>query len=293
MVLIEIDSKEYPLFDEMPNPEIYIRNLLYREHSIFKSQHSPQIVKDTVKNLQTTFETIQDMIETEQQKNSSAMSSVLQKLSLLMANSSKKGSITENLGDEIFNEHLCKNTYSVTNTSKTANSADRKITKGEFEILFDWKCYSKNVPAKEVEKLKRDMEFQDVRCGIIASVDTSVSKYTNTDLELFEDTTGRLSCLMVLGKVKECPMKVIMAIYFMETIWKHVMLQTPTESVKMKTQQDFSDVLEATNSLLRIVEFHKSHKDSLLRSIDEFQSKLSKEIHTYVGYICERLKLPN
>lgn len=291
MVLIEIDSKEYPLFDDMPNPEIYIRNLLYREHSIFKSQHSPQIVKDTVLRLQNTFETIQDMIQTEQQKNSSAMGSVLQKLSLLMANSSKKGSITENLGDEIFNEHLCKNTYSVINTSKTSNSADRKISKGKFELLFDWKCYSKNVPVKEVEKLKRDMEFQDMRCGIIASVDTSVSKYTNTDIEFFEDTTGRPCCLIVLGKVKECPMKVIMAIYFLESIWKYILLQTPTESVKVKTQQDFSDILEATNSLLRIIEIHKSHKDSLLRSIDEFQSRLSKEIHTYVGYISERLRV--
>ena len=293
MVLIQINSKEYPLFDEMPDAERYIRSLLDKEYSIFKSQHSPQIVKDTIQTLNETIETIQGAIETEQQKNSSAMSSVLQKLSLLMANSSKKGSMTENLGDELFNEYLCKNTYSVLNTSKTSNSADRKITKGEFEILFDWKCYSRNVPVKEVEKLKRDMEFQDVRCGIIASVDTSVSKYTNTDIEFFEDTLGRLCCLMVLGKVNECPMKVIMGIYFMESIWKQTLLQTPTESVKIKTQQDFSDVLEATNSLLRIVEIHKSHKDSLLRSIDEFQSKLSKEIHTYVGYICERMKLPN
>jgi hypothetical protein len=291
MVLIEIDSKEYPLFDDMPDVEGYIRNLLYREHSILKSQHSPQVVKDVVLNLQNTIETIQDAIETEQQKNSSTMNSVLQKLSLLMANSSKKGSITENLGDEIFNEHLCKNTYSVINTAKTPNSADRRISKGDFEILFDWKCYSKTVPAKEVDKLKRDMEFQDVRCGIIASVDTSVSKYSNTDIEFFDDTTGRLCCLMVLGKVKDCPMKVIMGIYFMESLWKHTMLKTPTESVKVKSQQDFSDILEATNSLLRIVEIHKSHKDSLLRSIDEFQSKLSKEIHTYVGYICERLRV--
>jgi hypothetical protein len=288
MVLIEIDSKEYALFDEMPNPEVYIRNLLYREHSILKSQHSPQIVKDTVKNLQSTFETIQDMIGSEQERNSSAMNSVLQKLSLLMANSSKKGSITETLGDEIFNEHLCKNTYTIVNTAKTASSADRRITKGEFEILFDWKCYSKNVPAKEVEKLKRDMNAQNVRCGIIASVDTSVSKYANTDLEFFENEQGTLSCLMVIGKVKECPMKVVMAIYFLECIWKKMIQQKPTETVEAK--QDFSDILEATNSLLRLLEIYKSHKENVLRSMDEFQSKLGREIHTYVGYIGERLR---
>lgn len=287
MVLIEIDSKDYPLFDEMPNPEVYIRNLLYREHSILKSQHSPQIVKETVQNLQSTFETIQDMIDSEQQRNSSAMNSVLQKLSLLMANSSKKGLITETLGDEIFNEHLCKNTYTIVNTAKAASSADRRITKGEFEILFDWKCYSKNVPAKEVEKLKRDMKAQNVRCGIIASVDTSVSKYASTDLEFFENEQGTLSCLMVIGKVRECPMKVVMAIYFMECIWKKMIEQKPTETVEAK--QEFSDILEATNRLLRLVEMYKSHKESVVRSMDEFQSNLGREIHTYVGYIGERL----
>lgn len=298
MVLIEINTEDYPLIHAMPDAKGYIKNLLDRDYSIFRSQHSPQAVCDVMESVQETLDTLQDMIRTEQTANSTALNSALTKLTVLMANPSKKGTLFENLGDELFSTHLCNNTYTVITTSKTARSADRRITKKDFELLFDWKHYTTNVPTGEVEKLKRDMDEQSVRCGIIANVDKGFSKYANTDLEFFDNKAGQLCCIAILGKVGEQPMKAVLSVYYLETIWNKILKQESfgnkhsTDGLPVgndSVKQDFSDIIEMANGLLRIIESYESHRDVIQRSMNDFHKSLMKSIHSHVASINARL----
>jgi hypothetical protein len=63
------------------------------------------------------------------------------------------------------------------NTSKLNHHGDRMCKIKGCEAMFEVKEYSNDVPSKEVDKFKRDMEeHPDVHLGVFASLNTNISK---------------------------------------------------------------------------------------------------------------------
>jgi hypothetical protein len=285
MVKITIDTDDYPLINELPDPEGYIRKLLDREYSIFKSQHSPQIIRDVMGNVEDAMNSIRDFVE----QGESDRNDTMTKLNLLMANPSKKGAFVENLGDELFAEYLDKHAYNIETTSKTPKSADRRITKQGFEMLFDWKHYATNVNTGEVEKLKRDMDAQNIRCGILANADKGVARYTNADIDFFVNKRGQKCCLIVLGRVSDMPVKAVLAIYFLESIWKKCLQSESPNDTYEQTHNTFADVIQRTEELGRLVAIYEKHRDGIVKHLGEFNTELVGAVAGYRAFVQARL----
>jgi hypothetical protein len=88
------------------------------------------------------------------------------------SNSSLKGKIGETGFDALVERHT---TWEIENTSGTPQSCDRFGTIRGCKTLFELKNYSQNVPRKEVDKFKRDMELHgDCPVGIFISYNTNI-----------------------------------------------------------------------------------------------------------------------
>ena len=94
------------------------------------------------------------------------------KFALKDNNSSLKGKIGETGFDALVERHT---TWEIENTSGTPQSCDRFGTIRGCKTLFELKNYSQNVPRKEVDKFKRDMELHgDCPVGIFISYNTNI-----------------------------------------------------------------------------------------------------------------------
>ena len=87
-------------------------------------------------------------------------------------NSSIKGKTGETNFDNLVETHT---SWEIENTAGTPQSCDRYGVIRGCKTLFELKNYSQNVPRKEVEKFKRDMEVhKDCPVGIFISYNTNI-----------------------------------------------------------------------------------------------------------------------
>lgn len=87
-------------------------------------------------------------------------------------NSSLKGKVGETNFDTLVEQHT---TWTIENTSGTAQHCDRFGIINGCKTLFEIKNYSNNVPKKEIDKFKRDLEVhKDCPVGIFISLNTKI-----------------------------------------------------------------------------------------------------------------------
>ena len=101
-------------------------------------------------------------------------------------NSSKNGQIGEIFASEIFSKRNPDIEY--IDTSKIPKSGDAIIRTPILDrILIDYKNYDSPIPNDEVIKLKRDMDAQNIRYGILISYRSKISKRNYIDYEIIGD----------------------------------------------------------------------------------------------------------
>ena len=132
-----------------------LNNALQQQKQSFESQHNrlENIYKEQIHKLQTSLEHYT-------------------KTTIKQNISSNKGKI----GEQEF-ENLVDNftTWSIENKTKTPNSCDMFGNIKGCKTLFEIKNYSNNVPKKEIDKFKRDMEIhRDCPLGIFISLNTNI-----------------------------------------------------------------------------------------------------------------------
>lgn len=291
----DIDTASYPLFDALPDPEGFIRKLLDKEYSIFKSQHAPQAVMDVLDTVQTRVDDVMDSIQDSADKNAAYMvetlarvtgdmHAVMSKVTLAMANSSKKGKIAETCGDELLKELGAS--YTIINTSEDPKSGDRRITKKGFDMLLDWKDYARNVGTKEVDKLKRDMIEQGIQCGMICNLQCGVVGYNSVDVDVYTDASGSRSIIVVLGGVRACPVKVLMGIYMLESL--HAKLEKGAVNAGI-VKGAFEDVLQECNTLMKLVKSYADMRDAVQKQLNDFNNLICGTIQSHVTMLRLRL----
>ena len=87
-------------------------------------------------------------------------------------NSSLKGKLGETNFDTLVEQHTI---WNIENTSGLAQHCDRVGIINGCKTLFEIKNYSNNVPKKEIDKFKRDMEFRkECPVGIFISLNTNI-----------------------------------------------------------------------------------------------------------------------
>lgn len=102
----------------------------------------------------------------------------------LSKTSQKRGEIMENKVIEYF-EQTYKN-YTINRTNHIPHNGDAEvILSDETKILLEIKNYTTTVDTKEIEKLKYDMEFCNVKYSLFLSIQSGIVGKKNIDIERF------------------------------------------------------------------------------------------------------------
>ena len=87
------------------------------------------------------------------------------------------------------------------NTSKLNHHGDRMCKIKGCEVMFEVKEYSNDVPSKEVDKFKRDMEeHPDFHLGVFASMNTNISKKSGSYIQM--EWTSRSQLLIYINSLQ-------------------------------------------------------------------------------------------
>jgi hypothetical protein len=87
------------------------------------------------------------------------------------------------------------------NTSKLNHHGDRACRIRGCEAMFEVKEYSNDVPSKEVDKFKRDMEeHPDFHLGVFASMNTNISKKSGNYVHM--EWTSRSQLLIYINRLQ-------------------------------------------------------------------------------------------
>ena len=100
----------------------------------------------------------------------------------IFSNSSKKGQFGEVRMLDTLNELFPQ--AEIYDTHKTTANGDFRIIIHGIQILYENKNFQNNVPKRDIEKFKRDIEISDCDCGIMCSENSGISNREDLDLEI-------------------------------------------------------------------------------------------------------------
>jgi len=283
MTTIIISLNNYPLFANLPNPKGTILAILDQQHAIFTAQQSSQ---GNIELLNVVTKTCEELRETTEE-GIERIDNALNKIPTLLGNSSKKGIIAELDFNKFIYQSLDKIEYNIENVSKTKHSGDVIISKGEFQCMCDTKNYSTTVPSKEVNKLKNDMITRNIRCGLLVSYESGIAKHKNIDMIFFKNIENQLNCLFILGNAKECPDKIVIAIYYLEAVWNSILNSSVSHNIGLDT---YEDILGSVDTLMGLIQNYTTHKRQIEDNLITFNTFLIETVTMHISLLKTRLK---
>lgn len=284
-MMVTIDLNKYPLFIDLKDPEGMINMILDKEYAIFKAQCSSSSNVELLKVVSDTCQELTDNFSAMEDQQTTSINEVLNKIPVLLAKSTTKGSIAEKCSVDYIKDNLCNVEYNIEDTSKIDNSGDILISKKDFTCMIDIKYYKSKVPRKEVEKLKRDMILNKTYCGIITNYANGITGYKNIDIEFFDDNE-KTYCLAILGNLSDTPIKLIMTIHYLES------LHNKLNSIKSfeKTANNYDDILETTSELTKLITKFEQHKRTIDESLSDYHKQLIVTITSYISNLKHRIE---
>ena len=101
------------------------------------------------------------------------------------SNSSKKGELVEGIVEEYVKARYGEKSYEVKRSEGHCGDGWLKLSNG-IKCVVEVKAYLTTVNAKELEKLKYDMDYNDMRYGIMVSLGSNIQGSKLLDLETYE-----------------------------------------------------------------------------------------------------------
>ena len=194
-----------------------------------------------------------------QQKLSTDVNSLLNK----MENTPGKGKISENSLGSILN--LIFPNAEVNNVANTKESADYiLIRQGLNDIRFENKNFGKNVPTKEVNKFKRDMEVNN-SSGIMLTQNFGISSKDNFEIEIVNNNV-----YVYLHNVQYDADKIKTAV----SIIDHMKKEMTNKEVVKEISMDKTIFAKINADFIKLIE----QRDAIIISIKKYNEKLISEV---------------
>lgn len=115
------------------------------------------------------------------------LQSQLHERNSILSNSSKKGKEGEMRMLDTLNELFPK--AEIFDTHKTSENGDFRLIINGIQILYENKNFeSNNVPKRDIEKFRRDIEKSDCHGGIMCSENSGIANKSDFDIEIIGDT---------------------------------------------------------------------------------------------------------
>jgi hypothetical protein len=241
-----------------------------------ESQHIKveNIYKEQIQNLQKQLE--------EYTKNT-----------LVNSVSSNKGKTGEQNFDSMVESFT---TWELKDTAKTPHSCDRFSEIRGCKTLFEIKNYSHNVPKKEVDKFKRDLEVhKDCQIGIFVSLNTNIigapqdffyTEFTNSNQLLVYIQQFNNHDAETMFSILDSLIDISLLLYNKSsTCEKDESIQTKIDSIKPILQMEINNVTniikEHNTNTKFVIETIQKHHSSLKHHLEKIQFTFKTLLQTF------------
>ena len=169
----------------------------------------------------------------------------------ILNNSSKKGQEGE-IGMISLLNRLLPNAH-IYDTHKDTGNGDARIVLGSIEILYENKNFdSCNVPKRDIDKFRRDIEKQDCHCGIICSENSGIATKNDLDIELISEKPA-----IFLHNTNLNPDKIRIACLILCNILQNKM------ELNTSMIQQIKDLIKDTENISKICAINKKNINEL------------------------------
>ena len=205
-----------------------------------------------------------------------------QKLDLhnsIHSNSSRKGQIGELRTGELLNQLFPS--AEIYDTGHTTANGDFRIVIQGIQILYEHKNFQNNVPKRDIEKFKRDIEVSDCDGGIICSDSSGISNHNDLDLEIIGEAQKPA---LYLHHTLTHPEKIQIAVNLLVNILVNKVDLNTSTLTQIKEQ------VKECDSLLTIYQSNKK-QIGLLQDSNEKLAVHSRKIRNKLDFIIQELSL--
>lgn len=227
--------------------------------------------KEYIKNNQCEFNNYSKSINEDVVKVKNLLEFTNSTISQFMTKSTtvvNKGKVGEAFVEEAISSHF-KNLV-CNNVAGTAHKGDLLIEADGYNIIVECKNYSNTVPLKEVKKLHNDMVKNNVKYGIMVSLNSKIVGKKQFDIEKISPDGDMY--VLYCSNVGDDECSIVWSIMIIQAF--HKILSNSIKSKKVNKLAKFSDMIHNLQELL-------SDIDKCSDGWDKFCIKIQKTIKDY------------
>jgi len=162
-------------------------------------------------------------LELDKQNNNSEINNLLTNLKDITTNlfginntSNKKGELSENIINNIFINNFQNYQYEITRSKPHCGDGLLKIN--NIDIIVEIKNYTNIVNNDEIDKLKYDMKYNNIRFGLFLSFKSGICGKKTFDFEKYEDSNGFYNYIVYISYIFDENHKIQSGLLFLENL---------------------------------------------------------------------------
>tara|TARA_B110000977_G_scaffold154054_1_gene195750 strand:- start:4307 stop:5404 length:1098 start_codon:yes stop_codon:yes gene_type:complete len=203
------------------------------------------------------------------------MMDMLNKLTGICNNSSKKGAFAENVIAEYIKEHYLDCQY--IDQSHQPHSGDGWLVTDNNTIMIESKNYQTNISVDELNKMKRDMLENKINHGIFVSLQSDLIGFKSLDFHTFKDKNGNEYFIFIIGRLIKNINILDIAIKFINNLNQKTL-------VNFQKNESFNTIKNDIDSLNDMILLNDNYLQQTINArleVNKIISNLEKEIINY------------
>ena len=200
---------------------------------------------------------------------------VLNRLTGISNNSSKKGEFAENIIANYITEHYLDCTYE--DKANVPHSGDGWLITPNNMIMIESKNYQTNISVDELHKMERDMLENQINYGIFISLQSNLIGFKTIDFHTFKNKNGEEFFIFIIGRLINNINLIDIAIKFINSL-NHKTL------INFDMNESFSNIKDDISELNKIILLNDNYVmkvSETRKTINKNLCDLEKEIRVY------------
>lgn len=187
---------------------------------------------------------------------------VLNKLTGISNNSSKKGEFAENIIENYINEHYLDCNY--IDQSQNPHCGDGWLITPTKTIMIESKNYQTNISTDELEKMKRDMKENKINYGIFLSMQSDLIGHKTLDFTTFTEN-NKSYFIFIIGKFAHNINLIDVGIKFINSIDEKTLINFNNNNVFENIKNDIAEL----NEIFKM-------SDNMIKQVSESRNNIHK-----------------
>ncbi len=203
------------------------------------------------------------------------MMDMLNKLTGICNNSSKKGAFAENAIAGYIREHYLDCEY--IDQSHQPHSGDGWLVTDNNTIMIESKNYQTNISIDELNKMKRDMLENKINHGIFVSLQSDLIGFKSLDFHTFKDKNGNEYFIFIIGRL-------IKNINILDVAIKFINNLNQKTLVNFQKNESFNTIkndIDLLNDMILLNDTYLQQTINARLEVNKIISNLEKEIINY------------